>query len=389
MSATEIWTFQDAVEHLADFYDAKRSNELLRTMRRSVLRAYRDLSNLHRWSYYDRRYILKTTASQSSSSITFDFTGGSSERMVTLASGSWPDDVEYGKIIIGGVHYEIDTQVSSTVITLSPNSNPGADVAAGTSYTWYREQYPLPTDYKALLHVFDTARDQELEQVDVDRQQQQSIYIFDTPDTPWTATVTATGDYYGALSIVFSPPPSSAVSYDILYTAAPRPLKIDQYNTGTVSVTAGSTTLSSSGASFPEEVEGSIIRFSADGTTLPTGVAGDYNDNDNLYYAQRVIATRTSSSALKLDAAMSDTLTDVKYVISDPLDIETRSMLTALLRMAEFEYAKTRGIKPEDRPSKQDMYEAITMAKEADQRMPNLGSSYGYNPFRRPTITQN
>ena len=37
---------------------------------------------------------------------------------------------------------------SSTIITLSVNSNPGADVAAGTTYPLYRDTYPMPVAFQ-------------------------------------------------------------------------------------------------------------------------------------------------------------------------------------------------------------------------------------------------
>lgn len=387
MGTTEIWTYQDAVDHLADMFEAKQSKELLRAIRRAVIRAYNDLSNLHRWSYYDRRYMLRTSASYATGTVVFDFTGGSSERILTLSDGTWPTDAAFGRVKIAGKVYSIDRRLSDTIVTLREDSNPGADVAS-TTYTWFREQYPLPLDFKRLRSVYDTSREQDLRQVNTDRHQHQSIYIFDTPDIPWTASVRGTGDYVGRLSILFSPPPSSAILYDISYDAAPRPLSISKYATGTVSVSAGSTTLAFGGsASLPEEVEGSIIRFSADGTTPPTSVIGDYDDNDNLFVAERVIVSRSSATGAVINESISTALSSVKYVISDPIDLESKSMFTAFLRMAEYEYARIRNLE-NAAEIRQAMYEAITMAKEADFRLPNMNAPTSYDPFRRPTISQ-
>jgi hypothetical protein len=388
LSQTEIYTYQDAVEHLADMYNAKRSKELLRSMRRAILQAYRDLPNLRRWVYFDRRYTLRVSASYSTGTVVYDHTGGASERLLTLTTGTWPTDADYGRVRVGGKTYDIETRQSDSLVTLSPNSNPGEDVSS-TTYTWFREQYPLPTDFKKIRQVYDTDRDEQVYQVDSDRHHDQSLHFFETPDTPWTCTVKATGDYLGALSLVFSPPPSSDILYDILYEAAPRPLNLEVYNTGTVSVSAGSTSLTSSGATFPRGCEGSIIRFSANGSTLPTGPVGDLAGNDNLYYAQRVIVTRSSASALVLDQSMTDALSAVKFTISDPIDLETKAMYTAFIRMAENEYAKLRNLEPAvQAAAEKAMYRAISMAGEFDSRMPNSSHPTFYDPFRRPTITQ-
>lgn len=389
MSQTEIWTFQDAVEHLADMYNAKRSKELLRSLRRAVLQAYRDLPNLRRWAYFDRRYTLRTSASYSTGTVVYDHTGGANERELTLTTGTWPEDAAYGRVRLSGKVYDVASRVSDSIVTLSSSSNPGTDVSS-TTYAWFREEYPLPVDFKKISQVFDTDRDQEIMQVSSDRQHSQSLYTFEDPDTPWTVTVKASGDYLGRLSLVFSPPPSSAIIYDILYEAAPRPLKIEKYVTGTVSCTGGETTLTfGGGASLPEECEGSIIRFSSDGTTLPTSEVGDLEGNDNLYYAQRLIVTRASATSAVIDSSMDDTLTSVKFTISDPIDLEAKSMWTAFLRMAEHEYAKIRNLEPKvQEAAEKAMYQAIRMAGEFDARTPNMGSPYYYDPFRRPTITQ-
>lgn len=383
----QIWTYQDVIDYLADNNTAAVSDALMRTMRRAILRAHRDLPNLTRWSYTERRYILKTTASQTSSTISYDHTGGSVERELTLAAGSWPSNAQYGVVVIDDVHYAVQRAVSSTILQLREDSNPGDDVAAGTSYTYYQKAYPLPVDFLKLHRVYDLDQEKEVRQVSPDREQDQSIHIWDSPDTPWTVTTRGTHDLYNRMMLIFSPPPSSAVNYEISYQAAPRPLRIAKYDTGTVSITGGTATVTGSSTVFPADCEGSIIRLSSNSTTPPTSVVGDLDGNDNPFFAERRILVRGSDTSLTLDANVDTTLSGVKYTISDPIDIDNYSMFTAFLRMCEAEYAMRRGTK-NAKSLMEEMYDSISLAKEMDQKVPNIGAGTSYDPFRRPNITQ-
>ena len=309
-----IVTFRDVEEYLVDSLDVPASGRNLRLARQAILTAYRRLPNFTRWKSLERRATLITTASQTSSTLTFDFTGGAYERMATIAAGTWPTDAAEGKLVIANRAYIIDRRVSSTIVTLDANSNPGADVAAGTSYTWYRSTYALPTDFRKMGHMFDVDNEKEIRFVHSDTLHEGSIRIYDTPDTPWEAAIRGTGDYVSRMSVEFSPPPDAAYYYDYVYEASPRPLLIEKYSTGTVS-TSG-TAVTGSGTVFPTDCEGAIIRFGTN-TLEPTNVAGGYDSFgtwlDNRYVAQRRILGRNSDTALVIDEALSTELTAVKY----------------------------------------------------------------------------
>jgi hypothetical protein len=110
---------------------------------------------MHRWSVYEAEYFLRVEAAYSTGTIAYDHTGGVVERLVTLTDGTWPDEVQHYRIVIDGDHYPIERRVSDTTLTLQPSENPGADVAAGTSYQVYRQSYPLPIGFVTLGQVFD------------------------------------------------------------------------------------------------------------------------------------------------------------------------------------------------------------------------------------------
>lgn len=82
----------------------------------------------------------KVNTTYSTGTIFFDFTGGASERLVTISGGTLPGWVDAEcAITISGVRYPIASVLSTTTLTLSANAsnadnNPGGDVTAGTAY---------------------------------------------------------------------------------------------------------------------------------------------------------------------------------------------------------------------------------------------------------------
>ena len=74
--------------------------------------------NAHEWTFLFPTATLSINAPQSSSTITYDDTGGSSENLVTLASGTWPTWAADAQIRIDGTDYPVATRVDGTKLTL-------------------------------------------------------------------------------------------------------------------------------------------------------------------------------------------------------------------------------------------------------------------------------
>lgn len=384
-AAQDVWTFRDGVDYLLDTHEIDRTGLNERRARMALLKAYRDLPSRAAWNYYARQRILQTVASYSTGTIAFDYTGGAAERLVTLSSGTFPTWAAFGKIIIDSVHYEVDTYESSTTITLRSDSNPGADVAAGTTYTIYRNTYPLPADFKELISLWDVDQNRELPIVSMP-EYHDNAYLEATPTDPRWASISGSRDYYGGTQLIFGPPPNDIYSYDLLYKAAPRPLAIDEYSTGTVEATSASATITGTNTTFPTNCVGSIIRFSTS-ATMPTGIAGGLDDVDNPFAMQGVIKTRSSATSLILEEAASMSISaGSAYVISDPLDIDNGSMLTALLHAAEAEFARLCG--RADAMGKESLARrSLLEAMEADNKIANRTTRRFYNPYTRTALT--
>jgi hypothetical protein len=356
-----LTTFKDAIDHGVDFMGATVSNEAARDARRAVLAALREIANIHRWSYYYQRGRIGTSAQQTTGTIDYDHTGGTHERQVTLASGTWPDWAAFGVLVISNVAYEIADKKTSTVITLSSTSNPGADVAAGTSYILYRDTYPLPSDFVAGDEVMSLGSMLTLT-FQHPRAWLQRQRIIQSPAAPHVYTVMGDQNYFGSLALKLSPPPDQAYQLDFLYQRRPRLLVLDEYSTGTVTATADATTLAGTGTTWTSSMVGSVVRLSDDATNKPTGLVGAEPPA-----AERVVMGFTSATSLTVDTAWSSTLTGVKHLISDPLDIEEGTMLTAFWRCVEKELGIIRKMK--DRDLLIQLYkDALILAMEADSR---------------------
>lgn len=339
MADTFIWTARDEYERLLatqEYKDQGRSRQLARM---AILNSLRNLPNRARWSYYQRRYTLRTVASQTGT-VTYDHTGGSSERLATIASMTIPTDGTgvFYRISIGNVHYDVDRVLSSTTFTLRENNNPGSDVAAGTAATLYRGRYPLPVGLRRIGQVIDCENQWPLIDLSDNEAQMQAISPFDTPGTPERFYLSS-GELLSSLCIDFIPAPNQDRTYDVLYEAGAQQVNTWKYSTGTAT-TNGSTTVTLGGSGVTNaRMVGSIIRFSADGTTEPTSLVGNLAGDDNLFVYERAILEVPTGTTLTVDTATA-ALSAVKYVISDPIDIEPGAMLLAFQAMCDAEYAR-------------------------------------------------
>ena len=122
----EFWTYQDAVEWLLDFYGRTTASARdLRMAKRAVDNAYREIAQAHNWRCYRAGYAIHTDADYDTGTITYDHTGGAYERMLTLASGTWPANAAYGELKLSGYGpYPVAARISDTVITLYEDQNP-------------------------------------------------------------------------------------------------------------------------------------------------------------------------------------------------------------------------------------------------------------------------
>lgn len=368
-----INTYNDVYEHMLDVNDIS-GNRNKRLARRAIQQAYRDFFRERNWTYNLKRFQIRTEASVSNLTVTYDHTGGSSERLLTF-SGSLPANAENYIVRIDQIHYEIAQQVSSTQVTLKTNSNPGEDLASGTACEIYRSSYLLPLDLIALTKVTDvTSVNRELEYVTPEEFVQRNRGLV-TSGQSYYYTFTRDESHIGSLAIRLGPPPSSVRNYDCFGSYAGRGLKLLDQRTGTVESNATSVTLAGSGTSWDDSLLGSMIRVSKT-DSVPTPPIGDITNTDvPIAFERRVVAV-PDSTTITLDSAPGVTGSGKGYIASDPLDLHEGSMLTAFLSLCDLEYARMTRSEDIER-LRQRYYRDMREAAAADSQNMTYTASYG------------
>lgn len=377
MASSGLFTYQDLLDHLSNFLGGDPTSDALRDCRAAIQLAMLEVANAHAWTVFYDRGRISTVAPQNTGTVDFDFTGGTYERMLTLTGATWPAWVELGLIVLNQVPYEVDSLKSSGVLTLTPLSNPGADVTAST-YTLLRDRYPLPADLIAIDRLVDLSSSTDPQFVHPRTWLQYSQTLTFQPGTPRYYSVMGDADYLGDRTLRFAPAPALAYNYDFVYRRRPRPLLVDKYTEGTVSVTAGSATVTGVGTTWLSKHVGSTLRLGADAAIEPTGLMGI-----SPYAAERTVMTVDSATSITVDANFADTFSGVRYVLSDPVDIEAGIMLECLVRCTEKQLATSRRMKTLGDAVK--LYqEALERAKAADAVSMNrrIGGGFG-QPYAR------
>jgi hypothetical protein len=360
MPAAALNTAHDLQDRLLDWCGGASEGRNVKTCKRAMLDALRDLANERNWTYYYRRDRITTTAEYDTGTVTFDWTGGLYERMLTLASGTWPSDAADGIVKIDEVEYLVDERKSSTVLTLQSNSNPGEDVAAGTSYTWYRDNYTLPADFRRADQILDLTWTFDLSRVDIGtilRGRQERT----EPTQPDLYAIAADPKRPNRLAVFFDPPPDDAYNLDYILQRTPYPISTIDYSTGTVTISASSTSVAGTGTAWTSAMEGSVIRVTS-GTDVPSGV-----DGLNPFTEERIIESVTSATALVVSTAFDNAYTTKKYRISDRIDVEDGAMYSAFVACCKKNVAWE--LHRDDAPGLTAYYrQMLTLAKEGDSR---------------------
>ena len=361
MGTTPIHSYHDIVDHLLDYFGGLEDGRNIKMSKRAILSAYRQLPTLYNWSYYYKRGRVTSVAAYSTGTVAYDHAGGTYARQVTLTGGTWPSWAARGIVQISNVSYDVHERKSDTVITLSVNSNPGADLTAGTSYKLSRDAYPLPVDFQSTDQLRNVTKNWTWPSYVSPGEWLDAHKTLESSNSPRIHTIMADPDYYGTMAIFFYPPPSDAADYDFIYQRDPLTLVVESYTTGTVTIPQQSATLTGDGVTFTSSMKGSVIRFGTD-NDLPTGPEGL-----KPYQEQRTIVSVDSTTQLTLDAVVSNPHTTVKYRISDVVDIEDGAMYEAFISLCEFRMASL--LKDGDANEKHSIFMSnLRFAMQADNR---------------------
>lgn len=366
--STEVWTYRDAVDRLLDIFADDESERVIRQCRAAVQQAARRLPLFHEWKCFKRRAVINTVAAYTTGTVAYTH----SSRTLTLTDGTWPSWAAFGEVKIDNVVYQVESRTSDSAIVLEPNSNPGANIASGASYSLFRSRYPLPVDFRRLDDMYRSDRGGPLSTTTPEAVFGQVMAGYGTTGSPLQLTVFSDPKYLGGQAVQFSPGPNSAISVMFQYWRGMRQLRTLQYSTGTAS--ASTTALTISGGVLTDLHVGCLIRMSSDGSTAPTSLLGNRSDVLNPAAHEAVIVARSSTTEATLDAAPSSALSAVLFTISDPIDLDSPVMWDAFLKLAVWEYSSITNRKDEPK-HRANFYEALNIARDADRRTSNLESA--------------
>ncbi|HLU31238.1 MAG TPA: hypothetical protein VK088_05720, partial [Acidimicrobiia bacterium] len=284
-----IFTYKDLTVHLADFLSGSDEKDA-RDYRRAAVQALREAADAYPWTHYVTPARLNVFGPFTEGTVEYDATGGAYERLVTLSDSTWPAWAQDGMIDLDGFKCEVSRVIDTTRLTLAERACPPADIGAGTEYSLYRESYPAPADfYKPVTGLYTEGGVLGPEYVEPSR-------ILESGRCR-AFTIVGSTNYQGALAFRFHPVPQEDASYSYWYRRTPRSLTVEAESTGTIAVTAGSTTVAGTGTAFSQQHVGCVLRLSPN-TDLPTGY-----DGDNPAQVERVIVSVASTTGLEVDAA--------------------------------------------------------------------------------------
>ena len=193
-------------------------------------------------------------------------------------------------------------------------------------------------------------------------------YIYNT-GIPQFYCIDGDVKYPNRLVVRLAPMPTDSSTLDFIYKRRPRPLLIQAATTGTVTVTGGQTLVTGTGTAFNQTMVGSVIRLSSSGPVGPNPNIPTWMPGANPAVEEALIFSVTNATSLNVMplTPFLNSWTNVSYVISDPIDIETGSMQNAFLRAAEWKLSQLRIM--EDKELKKAQYlDELRRAKEADTR---------------------
>jgi len=348
-------TFYDAMQHVLDFARDHGAMPTKALVRRVIQRAYDEVVHAHDWTFLHDIYRIQAYAAQTSGTVAYDH----DTYQLTLSSNTWPTwaTKTYGAaVLVDDVICDVQSRTSSTILTLSSNRNPGADVASGASYTLFPRWYALPNDFLELDHPVSETLFNFGKKVSLADIAARHRFVTGTNEIQYWAVG---ANPNGGMALHVHPALDQAYRLDVPYKKRPSELRVDGLNSnhyaGTVS-TSGSTVTGSSSA-FSSDMVGAMIWLRED-STVPTGV-----DGDTPYTEAHQISAVSSTTSITTETTMS-TLSDVKYRITDPINLE-RVAWDAFLQCCEKQLARMRNYK-EYRQIEENARRALRLAMAAD-----------------------
>jgi hypothetical protein len=378
-----IHTYEDVVSHLLDYLFSDPGETALRDAKKATQEAYRDLCNAFNWTYLYAPAQFITNPPFAAGAVTYQQTGGLFPRLVTLADpGVWPNwaqnavlqlpgpvsgidplDTPNYFMVINNV-YRIERRISDTQVTLMENSCPGIDFVTPTQANLYGDTYLLPIDFVSQDQTLIPNNFGNLQFIHP-REWLKFTEGMQYVNAPTHYSIVGESRYPGRLVLHIAPFPDVSYPIHYAYKRRPRPLTYYQVSSGTAEIITGLdgnlTGLVLTQPVLTQAHVGSVIRFSQT-TDLPTNESG----GNPAVFESHISSVESAMNATLVEPA-DFPHTGVKYMISDPLDIEEGAMMTAFLRLSERKLSTIRIMKDREFPLA-EYHRALEAAKSADSR---------------------
>jgi hypothetical protein len=294
--AARLMAYADLMDAVVQYSGNNPNQQSVQNTNRAASAAYLGLVRAHDWSFYKRVFSVPTHAGYSTGTVTYDHTGGGTcERQLTLAGGTWPTWAAYGYVQIAMKTYQVQKYFSATVIQLAENNNPGDDISDASEYSLYRDTYPLPLDFANCYNAVTQPSGVQLTYVPIAMWAYGRDYYLNA-SRPVAFTVTQDLVVPQRQAVRFWPAPNEAYSVLFTYKADLVHPSYRKVVDGSVTLTASSATVTGTGTKFESGMAGALLRVSRAGDpTLPTGIEGE-----NPAYAEYVIDSVQSETSLTL-----------------------------------------------------------------------------------------
>jgi len=331
-----VWTYSDLIDHLNLVARGGSQDVEQEEYKAAARQAYLSVAMNSEWPYVLKHHRIMFDVPYSTGTITYDHTGGTYERMLTLADGTWPEWAQYGRVVVGNVVSPVARRISGSIVTLDDNVNPKEDVAAGTSYTLFRSGYQLPHDYQA-GYEFQGEQSTWLATFIEPQRWLARERRWNTTGDPYAWTIMRDEDRMGGFKVLMDGYPATSGTMDFLYYGRGRNIRLTgkepKCYTGTIS--SNGATITGSGTAWTNDMVGAMLRI-GDANNIPTGIDGlsPFQEQIRIQSVDTGAQTMQLESAVAADAGYSG----VKFNISDPIDLDA-TLIEYIKREAEKQLA--------------------------------------------------
>lgn len=344
----------------------------VRDVKLAARQAIQELAKEWQWPCYITYRKIALQAPQTIGTITYNAT----TRQFTLTGGTWPTWAVYGSIRVSNTVARVITRNSATVITIESDTEFTANLASGTTYTLYQDEYPLDAPFHKMTRVFVDRTRYGMEYKDpLNFTKYKRPYLFSST-TPRYYTVYRDRNNPSGIVLAIYPMALHAMTATFSAQRFPADIAVWDEHTGKVAVTATSTAVVGTGTAFDTLAHpGCVLRVSRN-VAVPTSL-----DGDNPYAEEVLIDSVASTTSLAAKTALVTTRTNQGVAISSLVDVGERTMQAVLVQRLFVELSRLRTIKDANVNTIFGAYQKLLSDAKSASR-PDLSISHAGDFFR-------